>query len=251
MILGIMYATGDGVPRDDAKAFHCFQAGAWWNGADAQDSVGYCYATGRGVPRDDQAAVEWFEIAARVEDTNAQSVFYPAVANLGVMHATGRGGLKQDTGKAVAHFERAARHPMIFSCNVPPAQTALAICLYEGSGIKRDVGRAFKLFQTAADHGNPQAQLHLGVLYWRGEGTDKNATNAFVFLEAAARNNEPGASTWRDRVAKELTEGEQAGALARARAIAKEQPNCTGSSGHRAWNTGLRIPNLAITKFAE
>jgi TPR repeat protein len=251
MILGIVYATGDGVPRDDAEALRWFRIGANFNGQDAQDSLGYCYATGRGVARDDSKAVMWFRAAAREEDTNDQSVFYPAVANLGVMYALGLGGLQTNMERAVALFERATSHKLAFNCNVPHAQTALAICLYEGNGTKVDVARAFELFRVAAENGNPQAQLHTGVLYWRGEGTAKNPTNAFVYLEAAAGNGEPDAAAWRDRVAKELTDAQRSQATAKARSITTEQPRCDGAHGRRAWNRGLRLPNLAIAVAIE
>jgi TPR repeat protein len=123
--------------------------------------------------------------------------------------------------------------------------------LYEGSGTKRDVARAFELFRVAADNGNPQAQLHAGLLYWRGEGTAKNLTNAFIYLEAAAGNREPGAAAWRDRVAKELTDAERAQATGKARSITTEQPTCEGAYERRAWNRGLQLPNLAITTAIE
>jgi TPR repeat protein len=247
MILGIMSATGDGVARDDAKALRWFRIGANFNGQDAQDSLGYCYATGRGVAQNDSEAVMWFRAAAREEDTNDQSVFYPAVANLGVMYALGRGSLETNMEKAVALFESATSHKLTFSCNVPHAQTALAMCLYEANGTKRDVARAFELFHVAADNGNPQAQLHVGVLYWRGEGATKDPTNAFVYLEAAAGSSEPDAAEWRDRVSKELTDDQRVQATARARSITTEQPTCGGIHGHRTWNRGLRLPNLAVT----
>jgi TPR repeat protein len=147
MNLGIMYAMGDGVPRDDAEAFKWFKAATDFDGRDAQDSVGYCYATGRGVPQDDERAIEWFRAAAGVDDPDDKWFFYPAVANLGVMYAEGRGGLQQDMQKAVMLFERAARHERYSWCKVPHAQTALAICLYEGNGTGRDAARALELFR--------------------------------------------------------------------------------------------------------
>jgi TPR repeat protein len=251
MTLGIMYATGDRVERDDAKAFRYFVIGTAWNAPDAYDSTGYCYATGRGVRKNDYAAVAAFETGARAGNTNDESIFYPAVANLGVMHAMGRGGLKPDMEKAAALFERAVNEPIDFRCVVPQAHTALAICLYEGSGVKRDVARAFKLFQYAAARGNSQAQLHFGVLSWRGEETEKNSTNAFMYLEAAADQKEPGATAWRDRVARGLTSGQKAEGIKRARTITTMQSACEGIYGLKVWNTGLRIPNLAIVSVVE
>ncbi len=246
MRLGIIFATGGGLPRDDAEAFKWFKAAADFDGRDAQDSLGYCYATGRGVPQDDEEAVIWFRAAGGEDDPDDKWLFYPAVANLGVMYAQGRGGLPQDMRKAAMLFERAARHERFRWCRVPHAQTALAICLYEGNGTNRDMARASELFREAANDGNPQAQLHAGVLLWRGDGVEKDAGNAFVYLAAAAMNNEPRASAWRDVVEKALTPAQRAEGLDRARAIPIAQPPCAGSHGHRAWNLGLRLLNVRI-----
>ena len=151
---------------------------------------------------------------------------------------------------AVTLFERATRHERFNSCKVPHAQTALAICLYEGNGTARDVARALKLFCEAADDGNPQAQLHAGVLLSRGDGASKDVVNGFVYLEAAAGNNEPHAAAWGDHVAKELTGPQKAEAVSRARSITTSQPPCAGSHGHKAWNLGLRLPNLNVVDTA-
>jgi hypothetical protein len=95
--LGIAYATGRGVPRDDRQAIAWFEKAATGGhqGAvqqlnsfgkssialsrtpelpdlsaadagniDAQFRVGIAYATGRGVPRDDPQAIAWFRKAA-------------------------------------------------------------------------------------------------------------------------------------------------------------------------------------------
>ena len=104
----------------------------------------------------------------------------------GVMYATGRGGLKQDMEKAAALFESAASHARFRSCNVPQAQTALAMYLYEESGTERDVAHAFRLFQQTADKWKSRGTTTSGLLFWRGEGTEKNVANAFTYLEAAA-----------------------------------------------------------------
>lgn len=246
MKLGMMYALGDGVPRNDQEAFKWFAEAAGYNARDAEDSVGYCYAMGRGVSRDDKKAVRWFRAASGVDEPEDKWFFYPALANLGVMYMQGRGGLLQDKAKAVALFERSLSSPSFTKCKVPHAQTALAICLYEGTGIGRDSARALKLFREAASDGNPQAQLHSGVLLWRGEVIQKDPVAAFVYLEAATGNNEPNALAWRDYIAKSLTAAERAEGTAEARSITSVQPQCEGIHGLKAWNLGLRLPNAKI-----
>ena len=55
--LGFMYATGDGVPQDDAKAVRWYRLAADQGRSDAQYNLGYMYSNGEGVPQDDVEAV--------------------------------------------------------------------------------------------------------------------------------------------------------------------------------------------------
>ena len=61
--LGFMYATGEGVPKDDAKAVKWFRLAAEQGHAQAQYNLGFMYADGRGVLKDRILAHIWFNIA--------------------------------------------------------------------------------------------------------------------------------------------------------------------------------------------
>ena len=58
-----MYATGRGVPKDDAKAVKWYRLAADQGYARAQYNLGVMYATGRGVLKDRILAHIWFNIA--------------------------------------------------------------------------------------------------------------------------------------------------------------------------------------------
>jgi TPR repeat protein len=62
--LGLMYATGDGVLKDDTEAFKWQRKAADQGFAAAQASLGVMYMSGKGVPKDDVEAYAWFNIAA-------------------------------------------------------------------------------------------------------------------------------------------------------------------------------------------
>ena len=62
--LGIMYATGEGVPQNDAEAVRWYQMAAEQGDADAQLNLGVMYDTGKGVPKDYVQAYAWSDIAA-------------------------------------------------------------------------------------------------------------------------------------------------------------------------------------------
>ena len=70
-MLGRMYDSGHGVPKDYAAAV------AWWRRAanqgntQAQVNLGYMYRLGQGVPQDYGHAHMWFNLAAAQNNANA------------------------------------------------------------------------------------------------------------------------------------------------------------------------------------
>lgn len=82
--LGLMYANGLGVSKDDHEAAYWFRKASDGRIAKAQNNLGLMYSTGRGVPKDDQQAAFWFREAAEQGLAKAQS-------NLGLMYESGRG----------------------------------------------------------------------------------------------------------------------------------------------------------------
>ena len=85
--LGIMYANGRGVLKDDAEAVRWYRLAAEQGYADAQFNLGVKYDFGEGVPKDGAEAVEWYRLAAEQGYADAQF-------NLGGMYANGEGVLK-------------------------------------------------------------------------------------------------------------------------------------------------------------
>ena len=61
--LGWMYASGEGVPEDDAEAAGWYRLAADQGDADAQHHLGWMYANGEGVLQDNVTAHMWFNIA--------------------------------------------------------------------------------------------------------------------------------------------------------------------------------------------
>ncbi len=82
--LGVMYAKGEGVAESAVEAVKWFRLAADQGNADAQSNLGWKYANGLGVAKNDAEAVKWYRFAA--EQGNADAQF-----NLGVKYATGSG----------------------------------------------------------------------------------------------------------------------------------------------------------------
>jgi hypothetical protein len=62
--LGVMYAAGRGVARDEAEATLWYHEAAEQGNVAAQNNLGAMYQTGQGVPQDDAQALAWYRKAA-------------------------------------------------------------------------------------------------------------------------------------------------------------------------------------------
>ena len=71
-MLGVAYARGNGVPKDEAEAVKWYRLAAAQGSADAQWSLGVAYSDGDGVPKNDAEALKWYRLAAAQGDAGAQ-----------------------------------------------------------------------------------------------------------------------------------------------------------------------------------
>ena len=58
--LGVCYANGTGVAKDEAEAVTWFRRAAGQGHAKGQSSLGLCYANGTGVAKDKIEAAFWY-----------------------------------------------------------------------------------------------------------------------------------------------------------------------------------------------
>ena len=98
--LGVVYAKGEGIPRDHAEAVRWYRKAARQGFVRAQNNLGFMHANGEGIPRDYTEAVFWYRKAAEQGDALAQ-------ANLGFMYANGE-GVPKDKVQAYAWISMAA-----------------------------------------------------------------------------------------------------------------------------------------------
>src|SRR5713101_7840863 len=61
--LGLLYATGEGVPQEDAEALKWFRLAAAQGNAGAQFNLGILYYEGQGVPQENVQAYKWLTLA--------------------------------------------------------------------------------------------------------------------------------------------------------------------------------------------
>ena len=83
--LGLMYASGNGVQRDDVEAAGWFRRAAEQGNALGQFQLGLLYAKGQGMPQDYTEATKWYHLAANQRYPQAQY-------ELGFLYASGDDG---------------------------------------------------------------------------------------------------------------------------------------------------------------
>jgi TPR repeat protein len=100
-LLGLMYYTGHGVPRDYKKAFLWHHKAAEHGLPAAEYVVGAMYYTGNAVPQDQVLAVSWFRKAAEQGHPEAQYA-------LGLMYRYHVAGVPEDAVIAYMLWDLAA-----------------------------------------------------------------------------------------------------------------------------------------------
>jgi len=170
--LGVMYATGRGVAKDDTEAARLYRLAADQGHAGGQFNLGWMYANGKGVAKDDAEAVRLFRLAADQGQAEAQS-------NLGLMYANGSGVAKDDA-KAVRLLRLAADQGQA------EAQSNLGLMYLTGRGVAKDEAEAGRLFRLAAAQGVAFAQIVLAGMYEEGWGVAKDDAEAVRLYRLAA-----------------------------------------------------------------
>lgn len=180
--LGLLYATGNGVKRDDRLAsVHLVFAAQDAVSPDTQAVVLMArrYEAGLGVPIDRSKSAGLWEVAAGMGVKEA----YPIVA---ARYADGDGRRKSDSA-ATVWFARAAEAGEVAS------MTRLAENLSRGRGIRRDDNQAAAWYSKAAEREDPEAQYQLALMLFKGKFYQRDDGAALLWLERAAKQGHPEA----------------------------------------------------------
>ncbi len=137
--LGLRYATGSGVPKDDTEAVRWYRLAGEQGDAFAQSKLGEMYYNGWGVTTDPTEAVRWFRLAAEQGVAEMQSL-------LGMMYDEGR-SVPEDDAEAVRWYRLAAEQGDAFG------QWSLGTMYSRGKGIPEDLVFAYMWFNLSAAQG--------------------------------------------------------------------------------------------------
>lgn len=156
-------------------------------------TLGVFYANGYGVPKDDVQAFDYFLKASNTK--NANSPNYPmALLKVGNAYQYGVGTAK-DTQKALTYYQSIlTKNYEEFLNEVTELsseeQFLVQAQMYDtGLGGVKDIKKAADNYYLAAIEGNNFAQYKMSKLYEEGQGVPKDTDNATAWLEAAKLND--------------------------------------------------------------
>lgn len=188
-----LYSSGDRL-----SAFNAFEYAAAKGHAIAQWKLGKMYASGDGVPEDDYKAFQMFSaIADQHADDNPYTpsarVVANAFVNLANYYKTGiaKAGMKPDVGRAVDLFTHAATY-----FGDADAQYNLAKIYLSGDGLQSDPVRAVRWLSLAARKNHVEAQATLGEVLVFGEGVRPLPEKGYMWIVVARENATPENRDW-------------------------------------------------------
>lgn len=156
--VGILYATGTGVPQDFTAALAWYRRAAERGSTHAMNNIATMLFHGLGAPQSYAETVKWLRLAVEQGDAAAQN-------KLGAMYDGGLGVPKSAQG-AVELFSLAAAQ------GYAPGMANLGRAYANGAGVQRDEMRAYSLISAAVEIGVPRndrdvALYELGALSQR------------------------------------------------------------------------------------
>ncbi len=141
--LGTMYANGNGIPKDVAKAAEWYQRAAEQGSVYGQFNLGTLYLSGIGVPKDNVKGIELLKKAAAQGYDQAQYT-------LGTAFYFGK-DVPKDVAKAVEWFQKASVQ------GHPEAQGVLGLLYLNGDGVTQSNVLAYAWSSLGASTGNASA----------------------------------------------------------------------------------------------
>ena len=171
MLLGLFYAKGEVVPKDNKKAVEYMQ-----KASDMEikakfvvsDILFKLYLEGEEGVQDDEKAISIYCEEHNVDRTMAMN-------KIGMMYYDG-----EEIEKAVKWLRKAADE------GNADAQCSMGLLYYSGEGVEKDFVVAAKWFELAANADNADAQACLGSMYYMGEGVTRSIDDARFWWQKAA-----------------------------------------------------------------
>lgn len=178
--LGRAYFRGEGMPKDEKKAFEWTKKSAEQENADAMTNLGFFHAQGIGVEMSEAKAVEWFRKGAEVGSSKSQ-------LNLGLMLRQGK-TIERNHEESLKWLNKAA------ASGDPDAAATVGQLYFLGDALMMpDPEKAYPLLLKAAEAGNPACQNKMGLICREGIGPEarhKDRDQALQWFRQAAEQGD-------------------------------------------------------------
>lgn len=148
--LGILYADGKGVPKDEVRAIGLFREGVAGNDVSGYVRLGAAFAGGRGVDKDLAEGFRNMRVAADAGHVQAQYL-------AGVMLAKGLGTRRSDRA-AIPYLYAASQS------GDADAKAELGLMTYHGRGVPADRESGLRLIREAEAEGARRAGKYLAEI---------------------------------------------------------------------------------------
>ncbi|MDB5509523.1 MAG: sel1 repeat family protein [Hyphomicrobiales bacterium] len=156
----------------------------------AQWKLGRMYAAGEGVPHDDAKAYDYFnQIVNNYDEDNTSrreiGIVASAYVAVGIYSLTGvpEIRLRPDPARAQELFHYAAS-----TFGDPNAQYNLARIHLDGDGVRKDPRQAVRWLFLAAEKNHMEAQALLGNLLFTGQGVPRQRARGLMYLTMAVES---------------------------------------------------------------
>jgi TPR repeat protein len=174
--LGVAYASGIGVERNDKKAVEAWAQAEKMNFPMASFNLGNWYFHGREVEQDYKKAVECYKKAA-------DKGLLESINNLANCYYQGL-GVPVNNAEAARLYLKAAEKGFAES------QYRLGNCYYSGDGVEKNLKEMYKWHKKAAEQSHAEAQCNLGIYYADGIVVEKDPNEAYKWFKKAADQGE-------------------------------------------------------------
>lgn len=245
--LGIMYMSGDEVPKDKEKAVEWYRKAAKQGSAAAAFNLGAAYYNGDGVAISDPMALAWFEIAQNGGNAAASDAVTRSKSSIPpgqIAAAEIAAGDAYEDGTEVPQDYPLARHEYEEAEPLTPmADLKLGQMYRRALGVARDLNEAstwckkgadrklpvamycmgqiaqsqnppdykaaLDWYQRGAEFGNADCFHNIGAYYAAGVGTEKNLVTAYSFFLLARDFSDPNASQGLEAIGPQLSDADK------------------------------------------
>ncbi|KAK8895708.1 hypothetical protein M9Y10_013592 [Tritrichomonas musculus] len=173
--LGIIYYSGQYIPRDINKSIYYYSLAANQNDPQVLYNLGIIYEEGQYIPRDINKSIYYYSLAANLK--------YPlAQFNLGLIYFLGI-GVNKNIKKGIYWIIQSSNNDCI------QAHFALGFLYQEGKYMKQNIEESIKLYKKASSFNYQYAKNNLGIIY---KNNNENKYDYTVYFEEAIRQkNDP------------------------------------------------------------